>query len=698
MSGTQAEGTDTPLEEIREIIKSGKKVRVIDLFCGGGGMSYGLAQALEDIAAEFDRDIGDVIQLIAVNHDADAIATHKENHPWAEHHNVDLQEKEPEEIVDRTKTVHLLIACPDCTFFSPARGGGRKDRDKRMLPFQVHRWVEVLQDVKNVLFENVPNFRNWGPLDEDDKPIKDKKGEYFDLFIKKLTLEGLQVEHKVLNCANYGDATARKRLFIIGRRDSGVEWPEQTHSENGDVPGTEEWRTAEEIIDWSNTGGSIFSRFIDSPRKQPLSQNTNQRIAEGIRRHCADLLTPFADFIETLGKEDMYDLVDRAVPIDYADVAAQVLDEPFLVDHSANTSLHNSASLLLGQQSNYNVRDVQTDTVPTISKRGNHQFYSPFLVKFWRNSVSQSLSSPLGTITAQGRHYGISNTTAYLLRQQSGGTPASVEKPVPTIAKGGAIGLTEVSSPPLVMPRNQKCGGLHSNSLYEPETQPLHTVTAQNTDGYLTTPALYRFSRDGETAGNSVTKSSLIRYSFSGATLDIDEPLPTILTEKGGVFAHSEPYLCPMYSSRKTQRPRTRRVDRPLMTVPSSKSPAGVSMPDWAFLVDYHGESTTASVDSPIGALESKERYALCIPELYPFGFDVKYRMLQPKELAAAQGFPNDYEFHGNKSDVTAQIGNAVPVQTAKSLCKAALVGSQPTIDSFIDHTSTGESSSASSA
>jgi DNA (cytosine-5)-methyltransferase 1 len=50
------------------------------------------------------------------------------------------------------------------------------------------------------------------------------------------------------------------------------------------------------------------------------------------------------------------------------------------------------------------------------------------------------------------------------------------------------------------------------------------------------------------------------------------------------------------------------------------------------------------------------------------------FMMLMPHELAAAQGFRQDYKFHGNRSEIVKQIGNAVPRNTAKALCRSLLV------------------------
>jgi len=158
--------------------------------------------------------------------------------------------------------------------------------------------------------------------------------------------------------------------------------------------------------------------------------------------------------------------------------------------------------------------------------------------------------------------------------------------------------------------------------------------------------------------------------------------MPTIATEKGGVFALSSPFLTPLYSERSGQRPRTRDIDRPLMTVPSSKSPAAVTSPVLRpFIDDYEG--TAKGLHEPLGTVTSRDRFALCVPELWPWGLDVRYRMLQPRELKQAQGFPADYEISGTKTDRTEQIGNAVPVNMAKALCKHVITDENPSLGSF---------------
>ena len=99
------------------------------------------------------------------------------------------------------------------------------------------------------------------------------------------------------------------------------------------------------------------------------------------------------------------------------------------------------------------------------------------------------------------------------------------------------------------------------------------------------------------------------------------------------------------------------------------------------FLVKYHGNEEHAhSVDDPLGTITSRDRYALVSPELVSeidgevVGWlDIRFRMLQPVELAAAMSFPKGYKFSGSREAQVKQIGNAVPVGLATALCREML-------------------------
>lgn len=148
-----------------------------DLFCGAGGTSTGLLAA-----AHF---LGYQVTLTAINHWKIAIATHSDNHPGVRHYNSDLATVDPRQVVPSGK-LRLLVASPECTHFSKARGGKPMNKQSRASIKYVLRWVRNL-DIEDVLIENVPDFLDWGPLDKKTlRPVKARKGEYFLRFITKL--------------------------------------------------------------------------------------------------------------------------------------------------------------------------------------------------------------------------------------------------------------------------------------------------------------------------------------------------------------------------------------------------------------------------------------------------------------------------------------------------------------------------------
>ena len=246
--------------------------QVCDLFAGAGGTSTG---ALRAISAR-----GALAQLVAVNHWPVAVATHTANHGAAAHYCMSLESAEPEDLVPGGR-LDLLVASPECVHFSRARGGKPVSDQRRSGVDWVLRWLERL-DVRSLLIENVKEFQSWGDVDEKGRPVSQKRGRYFIAWLKKLRALGYTVDYKVLNAADYGDATTRERFFLIARKDGRpIRWPTPTHSKLGtsDMFGTlPRWRPAREIIDWSDLGPSLFER------PKPLSLKTRLRIARGLQR------------------------------------------------------------------------------------------------------------------------------------------------------------------------------------------------------------------------------------------------------------------------------------------------------------------------------------------------------------------------------------------------------------------------------
>ena len=633
-------------------------IRAVDLFCGGGGLSWALVEKLEEVAIESHTPTEDVLEdkidLVGINHDETAIATHKANHPWARHYCDDIQNVKPREIFDEhDPDVKILSGGIECTHWSTARGGKPVDEQKRMPAWDFLTFVQKLRP-ECVLVENVPEFEKWGKIADDGTPTRD--GETFEAWIDSLHALGYNVDWDTLVAADYGDATTRKRLFIIARRNNQPEWPERTHSPDG-AGDTEEWRTAADIIDWSDAGESIWGR------SRPLVNNTMQRIAEGIRRHAADRLEPFADVVEELGKEDVEMMQERMVPPKYAHLAAQVLDDPFLIgapeDGGLAPALH-AGSTLPKYYGTAGAKPVD-EPLDTVTSGGLKHSLCSFVLGQHSNSVARDTDErPVPTIATDG-NIQLVNSAPFVLGQHGGATSRDVGNPLPTVASDGYIRLFDAES--MVLPANGFYRGLHSNPAFDPDTEPLNTVKAKNTTGHLLT-------------------STLMRYSHGGASLDTDDPLPTITTAKGGVFGLASSYLVPYYGERSGQAPRTHSLEDPCPTVTATGSSPYLASP---FMVQYHGTSGPQPIDEPTPTIETRDSLALCIPDLYPWGLDIRFRMLQPGELAAAQGFPADYEFKGNKTETVEQIGNAVPVNLGKALVGSLLTSTTPSLTDFLD-------------
>jgi len=124
---------------------------------------------------------------------------------------------------------------------------------------------------------------------------------------------------------------------------------------------------------------------------------------------------------------------------------------------------------------------------------------------------------------------------------------------------------------------------------------------------------------------------------------------------------------------------RARTVDDPLPTLTGAHRGELACIPAFARTAAWGERPGQAprvhSVDDPAPTICATGRIQLAIAEPVIEGrqYDIRFRMLEPKELARAMGFTEAetaYEFAGNKTEITKQIGNAVPVNLA-----AALVG-----------------------
>lgn len=343
----------------KRILTPGRKMDnlIIDCFAGGGGASVGIEMAL-------GRQVD-----IAINHDPDAIAMHKENHPHTLHLTEDIFKVNLQKYV-KGEHVALMWASPDCTSHSKAKGGKPRDKGLRILPWAVFKHAKtILPDV--IIMENVEEIQQWGPLDETGHPIKERKGEDYKKFITAMKSLGYVFESRELIAADYGAPTTRKRWYAIFRRDGkSIIWPEPTHNKDGSN-GLKKWVPVSTILDFKNLGKSIFGR------KKPLAQNTMNRIGRGLKKFVFENKEPFI------------------VPI-----SSNEKITPYIIQYHSETA----KAEVRGQK--------VSEPIMTLDTSNRYGIVAAFLSKFYKTGTGQSVLEPIHTITTSAGHFGQVNVLA----------------------------------------------------------------------------------------------------------------------------------------------------------------------------------------------------------------------------------------------------------------------------------------------
>lgn len=498
----------------------------VDLFAGGGGFSMGHARAIQRLPVK-------KLNLVAVNHWPTAIQTHQANFPWAKHLQSDVEAVNPLEAVP-SGHVHLLTASPECIHFSRAAGGRPKNEQKRSHAWAILRWLEMLQ-VDAFIIENVEEFRKWGPLDEKGYPIKALEGTIFNAFIKALRCHGYTVEYHVLNSADYGAVTSRRRLFICGLKGKRhPAWPQPTHSKTGgqgtlDGEPLKKWRSAREIIDFDDLGESIFNR------KKPPAVNTLLRIIEGLHRFSPPEAAPFIPFIVNMehgGKVDSVDSPLRTITTAKGGASALVTCRCFILSQASGGAPR-----------------ATDEPIPTITGAGAHALIQPVLVAMENvnrlGPTSKSVDDSLWTITGEGR---IGLAQASFITPNHGEDKGqalrihSLENPLPTVTSHGAGNLIQA----ILLPNEGFYHKEGQNKAF-PAEEPLKTITSRG--------------------GGSVI---LVKYYNHGGVQSVDVPLATVTAKDR--FALVSAFLLQMNGTADSQiKNSAHSVDEPLGTLTGSE-------------------------------------------------------------------------------------------------------------------------------
>lgn len=389
----------------------------VDLFAGGGGASTGIEQAI-------GRHVD-----IAINHSPKAVAQHRANHPQTRHYVTDVWEVDPVRVCEG-RAVGLLWASPDCRHFSPAKGGAPVSDRVRSLAWVVIKWATRVQpDV--IFLENIPEFRNWGPVVA-GRPCPDRKGKTFRRFVGQLQRSGpgYDVEIRELKACDYNTPTIRKRLFLVAKKQGTgpIVWPEPT---NG--PGLKPYRTAAECIDWTIPCPSIFDR------PKPLAHATERRIAHGLRRYVIETDRPFIAPIAHAANQAAY--IARIGQTGGNGKYCAGVGEPLSTITTKAEHLLVAPTLV---QTGYGEREGQAprsldlaQPLGTVVACGQkHALVASFLAKHYGGNEGPGipLDGPVSTITTQDHHHLVAST---LVKLRGTSNSAAANEPLHTVSAGG---------------------------------------------------------------------------------------------------------------------------------------------------------------------------------------------------------------------------------------------------------------------
>lgn len=610
----------------------------VDSFAGGGGASTGI-----EMATGHPVDV-------AINHNEAAIMMHRRNHPFTEHYIEDIWQVDPKTAV-RGRHVRLAWFSPDCKHFSRAKGAALVDKKIRGLAWVVLKWAaEVRPDV--IMLENVPEFVTWGPVRK-GKPIKSKAGQTYKKWLSQLEALGYKVETKKICAADHGAPTIRTRFHLIARCDGRpIVFPERSHaprdSDEVKTGNLKAWRSAAEIIDFSLPCPSIFASKAEIKEQygvnamRPLKENTLRRIARGLDKFVIKSAEPFI------------------VPVGYGENKGQ---KPRI--HDINEPLSTVVS---------STKQYVCDPLMTPYHMHNHS-----------NASGTDMNAPVNTVTGVGAQMVVEPiATPYVVCNNAGNAPHDINEPVPTVTTGGRNIL---AAPTLIQYHTeQSAKEVRGQKLDE----PIQTVDAANRYGVSAAWLTQYFGGEGHyhstekplatitTMEREGVTSAFLSKFFTGVDgAELNEPTPTVTAVDHNSIVLS--HLAHFKGKDKGQHPA-----EPLMTITSKEAFADMR----TTVVKWDGQTELGYWNEVRKMLNEYCGYNIADDEIlllnirgcWYFISDIGLRMLTPRELYDAMGFPHDYiidkDVDGKpitRADQVARCGNAVCPAVAEALVRANL-------------------------
>lgn len=666
-------------------------IHLIDLFCGAGGVSTGASLA-------------DGLNVIAcVNHDANAIKSHAANHPECKHYTedirtLDLGEMQQDVISLRNSNADDVIglwASLECTNFSRAKGGKARDADSRTLADHLIRYIEVLSpDI--IYIENVVEFMSWGPLDDNGKPISKKAGCDYMKWINTVKGYGYTYDYRILNAADFGAYTSRKRFFAqFAKAHVAIEWPKPTHQKKGKqnhslFGNLQPWKPVREVLQLEQHGKSIFGRAKN------LSDRTYERIYHGLIKFVAGgkdaFMVKYHGGIDPAKRNRTHSVDQPLTTVDTQNRHYAVQAEFMLKYNSINgkTGVHHPPSV-----------EEPCPTVAAQARLGVVQ--TQFLTKHFSGhpeSKNISVDAPAGTVKPLDNH---TLETVQFIHQRNSGEPGSkvksIEEPARTVTQTG--GNQELVTSDFIVNYQHSS---NSNSLEEPSP----TITCK--DKYAFVSAYHGNGSNVHSADGPaptipckdsvalVQPQQFIARDFSGGGQlnDIESAAGAVLSTPKMNLVTPEAFLMKgMFGTGDSQ---SKSLEEPSPTLTASRHAYYLMNPQYSNVggsVENPAFTLIARMDKqpPYLIVAENGEVAIAIEEgdtehmikikefMAMYGIvDIYMRMLFIEELKSIQGFPKDYVLIGNQAEQKKFLGNAVEVNQAKVILQASAHANFPNL------------------
>lgn len=580
----------------------------VDLFCGAGGTTSGIEHA-----KIFNKKAGRVIAC--VNHDKNAIASHISNHPHCLHFTEDIRTLDLTELVSVAAQERInypaarmcLWASLECTNFSKAKGGLPRDADSRTLAEHLFRYLDAV-DFDYIFIENVEEFMAWGPLDKLGKPVSKKRGQDYVKWINEVQDYGFAYEFRILNAADYGAHTSRKRYFgVFAKHGLPIRFPIATHSKKGDsFSGLKKWLPVKEVLDFEDEGESIFMR------KKPLSDRTMERIYAGLVKFVAKGDTSFIQKYYSGRPWGKVNSTEEPSPTVTSFGGMTLVQPTWLLKYNSMTKD--------GKHVPPSVDEPSPALTPGF---GLGLVQTKFLTYYYGNGYESSVNAPVGTLRTKDTCQLVQ--PEFLVNNQGKSNAVSIESPSPTLLTKDKLGLVHTHW--IDRPFTQ--GGGKVNSVDQPAGAILPVPKMNLVDAWLLSP------------------------HYNNAGTSTEDPAPTITAQRK--------HHCLMFPQWGIQCSHS--IDKPSPVLPARMD----KMYPYLIQADESGEPIAIAVYETDREVTKKIKMFMAAYGIV----DIKRRMLRIKELKLITGFPESYVLKGTQQDQKKYIGNAVPVKLAQAIIES---------------------------